>query len=56
VPISASAGGNALACLLGIGYMVLHSWQARMEPATGLMQRHVDAFAGAGHARNVMTV
>jgi hypothetical protein len=56
VPLAARSGANALASLLGFGYMVLHTWQARSEPASGLMQRHIDAFAGTGHPRNRLTL
>jgi hypothetical protein len=55
VPL-ATRSGNALASLLGFGYMVLYTWQARSEPASGLIKRHVDAFAGTGHARNRLSV
>jgi hypothetical protein len=56
VPIAAAPGANALASLLGFGYMVLHTWQARTEPATGLLSRHVEAFAGTGHFKNKLVV
>uniref|UniRef100_A0A383WHL5 Uncharacterized protein n=1 Tax=Tetradesmus obliquus TaxID=3088 RepID=A0A383WHL5_TETOB len=52
VPVAAAPGANALACLMGFGYMVLHTWQARTEPATGLLGKHVEALAGTGHLKN----
>ncbi|WIA33343.1 hypothetical protein OEZ86_006480 [Tetradesmus obliquus] len=56
VPVAAAPGANALACLMGFGYMVLHTWQARTEPATRLLGKHVEALAGTGHLKNRLVV
>lgn len=40
------AGTQGVAALMGLGYMLMHHWSARTEPASGLMQHHINAFAG----------
>lgn len=41
---------RAVASMMGLGYIVLHTWQSRTAPHDTLLRTHIDAFAGRAPA------
>lgn len=49
-------GSRAFASLLGFSYLIMHAWQARTEPAKGLMKAHINAMVGVAPSTHKFTV
>jgi len=46
IPFTAQLANKGVATLLGLGYMLLHTLEARTQPADNFLQYQIEGYAG----------
>lgn len=54
LPLTTQIANKGVASLLGVGYMILHAWEARVQPSTNYLQFQVAGAAGTSGLQPVL--